>query len=115
MFSYKNFVNTLVFIISILTVNLLSDKVTTYLITHKHILHPAKATLIGMLLTALVLYPAFKSINNLSEKLTKHYFNAGKNAAGKTIGVIITFFIALGILFLFYLHLWFKLYIWDLV
>jgi hypothetical protein len=114
MFTYRKFVNALVFVVSILTVNLITDRITHYLLKHKHITHPAKATLIGMLLTAIVLYPAFMWIDDLSEKLTKNYFKAGKNAAGKTIGVLITFCIAMSILFLFYLHLWFGLYVWDL-
>lgn len=115
MFTYKKFVNLLVFIISILTVNLITDRITNYLLEHKHITHPAKATMIGMFLTVAVLYPAFMWIDDWGEKITKNFFKAGKNAAGKTIGVLITFSITLGILFLFYLHLWFGLYLWDLL
>jgi hypothetical protein len=114
MISYKKFVNALVFLISILTVNLVTDRITTYLLKHKHLTTPAKATIIGMALTALVLYPAFLWIDSMSEKLTKNYFKAGKNAAGKSIGVFITFCLAMGVLFLFYLHLWFGMYFWDL-
>lgn len=77
-------------------------------------MHPAKTTLIGMLLTAFVLYPAFMWIDDLSEKLTKSYFKAGKNAAGKTIGVLVTFCVAMSVLFLFYLNMWFGMYLWDL-
>lgn len=114
MLSHKKFVNALVFLISILTVNLITGQIETFLLKHKHMMHPAKATLVGMLLTAIVLYPAFMWIDDLSEKLTKSYFKAGKNAAGKTIGVIITFMIGMGILFQFYLHLWFGIFVWDL-
>ncbi len=114
MFSNKKLVNFCIFIISILCVNLINDKVTTYLLEYKHLTHPAKATLIGMLLTAFVLYPAFMWIDDLSEKLTKSYFKAGKNAAGKTIGVLITFCIAMSVLFLFYLNMWFGMFLWDL-
>lgn len=115
MFTYKKFVNLLVFIVSILTVNLITDRITNYLLEHKNLTHPAKATLIGMFLTVAVLYPAFVWIDDLGEKITKNFFKAGKNAAGKIIGVLITFCIAIGILFLFYLHLWFGLYPWSLL
>jgi hypothetical protein len=114
MISNRKFVNALIFFISILIVNLVTDKITTYVLKYKHMTHPVKATLIGMLLTVCVLYPAFMWIDDLTEKITKRYFKVGKNAAGKTIGVIVTFLVALGILFLFYLHLWFGLYLWDL-
>jgi hypothetical protein len=114
MFTYRKFVNTLAFIISILTVNLITDRITTYLLRYKNIVHPAKATLLGMLLTVIVLYPAFMWIDDLCEKFTKRYFKAGKNAAGKVIGVLITFVVAMGILFILYLRLWFGMNVWQL-
>jgi multidrug efflux pump subunit AcrB len=112
--SNRKFVNALIFFISILIVNLVTDKITSYLLDHKHIMHPAKATLTGMLIMVCVLYPAFMWIDDLTEKITKSYFKAGKNAAGKTIGVVLTFLMAFGVLFLLYLHQWFGLYIWNL-
>jgi hypothetical protein len=114
MFSYKKFVNLLAFIVSILTVNLLTDRITGYLLTYRHIVHPAKATAIGMLLTVVVLYPAFTWIEDLSDRFTKKYFKAGKNMAGRTIGISVAFSIAFGILFLCYLNLWFGLMVWEL-
>jgi hypothetical protein len=115
MFSHRKIVNLFVFIISILSVNLITDRITNYLLEHKHMTHPAKATLVGMFLTIAVLYPAFMWIDDLSEKLTKHFFKAGKKAGGKTIGLLIAFSLAIGILFFFYLHLWFGMFIWDLL
>jgi hypothetical protein len=115
MFTYKKFVNLLVFIVSILSVNLITDRITNYLLEHKHLTSPAKATLLGMFLTVAVLYPAFMWIDDLAEKIAKNFFKAGKNAAGKTIGVLIAFAVAIGILFLIYLHLWFGLYPWNLI
>lgn len=114
MMSNRKFVNALIFFISILSVNLVTDKITSWVLGYKHLTHPVKATAIGMILTVCVLYPAFVWLDDLSEKITKRYFKAGKNAAGKTIGVFITFCVAIGILFLFYLHLWFGMYPWDL-
>jgi hypothetical protein len=115
MFTYKKFVNVLVFIVSILSVNLITDRITNYLLLHKHLTNPVKATMIGMFLTVAVLYPAFLWIDDIAEKIAKNFFKAGKNAAGKIIGALITFSITIGILFLFYLHLWFGLYPWSLL
>lgn len=116
MFSYKKFVGFLVFIISILSVNLINIWLTEYLFTFKHYDRPGKITLIGMLLLALVLYPAFRWIDDWSEKITLSYFNAGsKSVGGKTVGVIIAFSVVFGILFVCYLHTWFGLFPWDLL
>jgi hypothetical protein len=111
----RKFVNALIFFISLLTVNLVTDKITAILLKYKHLTHPAKATAIGMVLTVVVLYPTFMWLDDLTEKITKRYFKAGKSAAGKTLGVIITFCVALGILFILYLHLWFGMYPWQLL
>lgn len=116
MFSYKKFVGFLVFIISILAVNLINIALTEYLLTFKHYSHPGKITLIGMLILALVLYPAFMWIDDWSERVTLKYFSLGsKSAAGKTVGVIIAFSVVFGILFVCYLHTWFGLFPWDLL
>lgn len=115
MFSYKKWVNTLVFIISILTVNLITDRITNFLLLHKHITSAPKATLLGMGIMVIVLYPCFLWIDDWSEKLTKRYLNVGKNAAGRFLGVLLAFTFAIAILFCFYLNLWFGKYPWDLV
>lgn len=111
--SYRKIVNFLVFIISILTVNLLTTYITDKLFSYKNLTHPVKATLIGMGLTVFILYPAFMWIDDLSEKLTKRFLKAGKNAGGKVMGLILMFLLALAVLFAFYLHMWFGVMPWD--
>lgn len=115
MFTYRKFVNFLIFIVSILIVNLVTDHITNWLLRHKHLMHPAKATLLGMGIMVFILYPAFNWIDDFSEKLTKKYFNAGKNAAGKITGTLLAFLILVFILFLFYLHIWYQQTLLDLL
>jgi hypothetical protein len=115
MFTYRKFVNFLIFIVSILVVNLITDRITVYLLGYKHSLHPAKATLTGMAIMVFILYPAYNWIDDFCESLTKKYFNAGKNAAGKITGVILAFIVLIFILFLFYLDLWYNKSILDLM
>jgi hypothetical protein len=112
--SYRKFVNFLIFVISILTVNLITTLITDFLMGYKHATHPLKATLIGMALMIFILYPAYNWIDNISENLTVRIFTAGKNAGGKFLGMLWAFGVAFGILFLCYLHLWFHINIWDL-
>jgi hypothetical protein len=114
MLSSRKFINLLVFIISILTVNLLTDRITEFLLSYKQLTSPAKATLLGMLLTVAVLYPAFTWLDDLSEQFTKKFFKAGKSMGGKSIGIVLAFATAFGVLFMFYLNLWFGLKVWDL-
>jgi hypothetical protein len=112
--SYRKFVNLLIFIISILAVNLVTTHISDQIIGYMHDMQPWKATLIGMMLMVFVLYPAYNWLDDLSEKLTKQVFTAGKNAGGKFLGLLWAFSVALGVLFCFYLHLWFHLKPWDL-
>src|SRR5262245_50122753 len=105
--NYKKLVNFYVFILSILTVNLLSDKITSFILSFRFTINPAKATAIGMGVLVFVLYPAYNWLDDLSEKSAKRIFKVGKNAGGKFFGVTMAFLFCLGILFLFYLNLWF--------
>jgi len=112
--SYSKFVNFLIFIISILAVNLITNLISDYVMGYMRHNHPLKATLLGMALMVFILYPAYNWINELSEKLTKRIFSAGKNAGGKFFGLLWAFVVAFSVLFLCYLHLWFHLNIWNL-
>jgi hypothetical protein len=112
--NYRKFVNFLVFVVSILIVNLVTTLISDYLMRYKHSVHPLKATLVGMVITVFVLYPAFNWIDDWSAKLSKKVFAAGKNAAGKFLGLFWAFSIAFAILFLCYLNLWFNIKLWDL-
>lgn len=111
--SYRKFVNFLIFTISILGVNLVTTLISDYLISYMRATHPFKATLVGMVLVVIVLYPAFNWLEGVSEKLAKQIFTAGKNAAGKFLGLLWAFSVAFAILFFCYLKLWFNIKPWD--
>ncbi len=113
--AYRKLVNFFVFVISILIVNLITDKVTTLLLSYRFAGNSTKATLIGMAVMVFVLYPAYNWLDDLSSKMAKRVFKAGKHAGGKFLGVTVAFLVCLFILFLFYLHLWFGKTIFDLI
>ncbi len=77
--------------------------------------HPFKATLIGMVMTVFVLYPAYSRINNFSDYITRRIFTAGTNAGGKFFGILWAFLVAFGILFVCYLYLWYGVKIWTIL
>ena len=113
--SYRKVVNTLVLLISILFVNLLTSLISDFGFKYLKNMNSAKATLIGMGATVFILYPAYSYIDKWSEKLTKKMFNAGKNAAGKFIGLLLVFSAAIFILFIAYLKMWFNVWYWDIL
>lgn len=112
--SYRKFASFLIFIISILTVNLITTFISDYLMKYMHLTHPLKATLIGMVLMVFILFPAYNWIDKLSGIITVRIFNAGRNAGGKFLGLLWAFFVAFGVLFLCYLYIWFNIKVWDL-
>lgn len=112
--SYKKVLNALVFLVSILFVNILTTFIGDYALNYLHRMHPAKATAIGMAATVFILFPAFTYIDKWSERTTKKLFNAGKNAAGKFIGLLLVFAITLSVLFTVYLKMWFNVWVWQL-
>lgn len=112
--SYRKFANFLLFIISILTVNLITTFISDYMMSYMHLTHPLKATLIGMVLMVFILYPAYNWIDELSGIITVKIFTAGRNAGGKFLGLLWAFFVAFGVLFLCYMYIWFHIRVWDL-
>lgn len=112
--SYRKFAGFLIFIISILTINLITTFISDYLMSYMHFTHPLKATLIGMVLMVFILYPAYNWIDKLSNVITVRIFNAGRNAGGKFLGLLWAFGVAFGILFLCYLYIWFQVKVWQL-
>lgn len=112
--SYKKVLNALVFLISILFVNILTTCIGDFGLNYLRSMHPAKATAIGMAATVFILFPAFSYIDKWSERTTKKVFNAGKNAGGKFIGLLLVFGLTLSILFAVYLKMWFNVWVWQL-
>lgn len=107
---YKKLVNYYVFVLSILTVNLLSDKLTSWILNLRFMAHPVKATAIGMGVLVFILYPAYHYIEKWSEQFAKRVFKVGRNAGGKFFGVTLAFLLCLAVLFVLYLQLWWG---WD--
>jgi len=105
--NYNKLVNYYVFVLSILTVNLISDRITNYLFGLRFMTHPIKATAIGLCVLVFVLYPAYHYLNGWSERIAKRIFKIGKNAGGKFVGVTLAFLLCLFILYLLYMQFWF--------
>lgn len=100
--------NFLVLIVTILFINLLSNFISDYFITkYKGHTSYLKFTAIGMCVIVIIFYPAFEYLNGIVEKFTTRFLKKGNNLFGRTIGVYISFFVLLFILYCFYARIWF--------
>lgn len=100
--------NFLVLVVTILLINLLTNFIADYLIMkYKGQTSYLKFTAIGMGAIVLVFYPAFEYLNGIVEKITTRFLKKGNNLFGRILGVYITFFVLLFILYCIYARIWF--------
>lgn len=100
----------LVFVLSILIFELLSSKLSEYILGIKRFAgSPYKATLVGMAVIVFVLFPAYKWMDSVVQRFTKKFLTAGKNIAGTYISITLTFGICFLCLYLLYLKMWFDI------
>lgn len=96
-----------VLVVTILVVNLLTGYITDYLMNYKGMTNPLKFTAIGMGALVLILYPAFKFLDELVVTMAKRMMSKGHHMFGKVLGTIIVFAIVMFFLYCVYANLWF--------
>lgn len=106
---YKNLFKFAVTTITILTVNLLTSKITNYLVSYKVHYKPIVFTLMAMGIITIIFYPLFiwlkEGVNKLSIKIVR----SGKSIGGKYFGLLIIFLLCLAILLYFYAKMWYNI------
>jgi hypothetical protein len=95
------------FVITLLTLNLITGLITNWALCHNIKHDPLKATAIGMLLITLVLYPAFKYLDGLIKKLALKIISHGKNLISGFVGMFLMSLLLLFFLYCVYAHIWF--------
>jgi len=93
--------------ITILTVDLLVTWITGYLVSFRSRFDPYTFTLIAMGIITVVFYPLFTKVHDWINSLSKKVIRSGKSVGGKFIGLLLMFFVCFGILFYFYLKMWY--------
>jgi hypothetical protein len=68
-----------------------------------------------MVALVFILVPAYSYMSTKVEVLIARILLHGSNSLGKSIGLLFSFAIVFGILFLFYLHHWFNVNLFDYV
>lgn len=105
----KGLISVLVFIISILLFELLSNRISAYILHLKEGMSPYRATLIGMVVIVFVLFPAYKWLDRIVKRITQKLLSAGKNIGGRIMGIGLIFFTSLSALYLIYLNVWYNI------
>jgi hypothetical protein len=101
----KKIISLLVFVISILVFELISSKLSEYILNLKRLsLSPYRATLIGMAVVLFILFPGYKWLDEAVQRFAKRFLLAGKKT---WLGILFAFFLSFGILYLLYLKMWF--------
>jgi len=111
----KGLISLLVFIISILLFELLSNRISTYILHLKEGMSPYRATLIGMGVIVFILFPAYKWLDGIVKRISQKLLSAGKNIGGRITGIGLIFFVSLFALYLIYLNVWYNIAFSDAV
>lgn len=94
----------MVLMISVLTVNLLTDHITDYIIHYKVNLNPFKYTAIVMLVLVFILVPAYSYLGSRIEFLVARVLVKGSSSFGKILGLLFSFALIFSTLYAIYLN-----------
>jgi len=112
---YRRLFKLAVTSITILTLNLLTTKLSDFLVGYKTHYKPLSFTLIAMGIITLDFYPFITHLeewlNNLSVRIVK----SGRSLGGKYIGLLLVFSFCLFVLFCFYAKMWFNMNVVSLL
>lgn len=106
---YRSSFRFAVMSVTILTANLLTSAIGSYLVTFKHHARPLTFTFIGMAVTVVLLYPLYSKLEEWVKKLSMKLMKKGRSMAGKNLGLILGFIISLAVLAYFYAKMWYRL------
>ena len=106
---YRYFFRFAVMSLTILTVNLITNALTNYMVSYKNHYRPVVFTLLGMAVTVVILYPLFIKLESWVRDISVKAVRSGKSFAGKYLGLLFTFLAALVVLFYFYAKMWYHI------
>lgn len=104
-----------ILVLSILTVYLLTGILEKWFMQYRSGFPPVRATLTGMGVIVIVMYPLFSKLNDWVTLFAKKIMHSGKRLAGRTLGAILVFLIGFGVLLFFYLRMWYGVNLLDLL
>ena len=112
---YRYFFRFVVMTLTILTVNLIANTITNYMVSYKNHYKPVTFTFIGMAITVVILYPFFIKLESWVKNISVKAIKTGSSAAGKSFGLLFTFLAALLVLLYFYARLWYHINVFQVL
>ena len=106
---YRQLFKFAVTTITILTVNLLTSKLSDYLISYKVHYKPLSFTLMAMGIITIIFYPLFTKLEEWLNSMSANIVRSGKSLGGKYLGLLLVFSVCFIILFYFYAEMWFNI------
>jgi len=106
---YRYFFRFVVMSITILTVNLLTNAISNYMVSYKNHYKPVAFTFLGMAIIVIIFYPLFIKLEELVKNISVKAVKSGKSVAGKYVGLLFIFLAALLLLLYFYAKMWYNL------
>jgi hypothetical protein len=110
---YNKVFRIVVFTITILTANLLSELLTDYLVSFKNYYRPLIFSLMAMGIIVLIFYPAFQILDYWIKKMSTNVVKTGSTLSGKYSGLVLAFILSVAILSFFYIKMWYDINILD--
>lgn len=106
---YRYIFRFVVMTLTILTVNLINNAISNYIVSYKNHYKPIVFTLLGMAVTVVILYPLFIKLESWVKDISVKAIKSGRSVAGKYFGLLFIFLAALLILFYFYAKMWYHI------
>jgi len=110
---YRYFFRFAVMTLTILTANLITNAISSYMISYRNYYRPITFTFLAMAVTVLILYPLFIKLESWVKEISIKAIKSGKSLAGKYIGLLFTFGAALVVLSYFYAKMWYHINIFQ--
>lgn len=104
---YQKIFKFMVLVLGILLANLVTIWLDKYVQTFRGNYKPYVFTLLGMLIVVVVYYPLFSYIDRWATKAAEAFVRAGRKLAGRKIGAILAFLVAMVIVFILYGYEWY--------
>lgn len=106
---YRKSLKFMALFITILVAELLSDYFIKLMLTFKRDYDPYLYTLVGMIILVVIYYPLMVWADKSISKFSERFLRVGKHVAGRKFGIFIMFFVALAVLFYFFIKDWYKI------
>lgn len=106
---YRYIFRFVVMTLTILTVNLINNAISNYIVSYKNHYKPIVFTLLGMAVIVVILYPLFLKLESWVKDISVKAIKSGRSVAGKYFGLLFIFLTALLILFYFYAKMWYHI------